>query len=44
VKEKFLNLVSQFDTNGDASFNDQEMYHMFDMFDEMPNASHEIKV
>ena len=43
-EERFAHLVAAFDVDGDGSFNDAELKEMFDVYDDHPDASVELKL
>jgi len=43
-EERFAHLIAAFDVDHDGSFDDAELKEMFDVYDEHPDASDELKV
>ena len=44
ANECFAHLVASFDVDSDGSFDDAELKDMFDVYDELPGASDELKL
>jgi len=43
-EERFAHLIAAFDVDNDGSFDDSELKEMFDVYDEHPHASDELKL